>query len=198
MTDQITVEPTWQSQLLSSEIGEDKETGTRFVFLKGLRRLSRLKGIKSEEHTFGSCFIWETVKKGAVPFSQVGYEVTYKDGTTYSDVADAHAYNIASPDFAVYTTAIAASRAEARALRKSLDIDLVSKEELGYTGAGYEMVEKIQPQQKKAIETLMKRKKFDSALEVLRKSGVSPDVTTLDSLTFSDATKVLTWLNNGD
>ena len=38
----------WQAQLDGSEIGKDGNT--EFVYLKGLQRLAKLKGIKSEKY----------------------------------------------------------------------------------------------------------------------------------------------------
>lgn len=195
MIEDLKQEINWQEQLLQDEIGEDKETKTKFVYLKGLRRLSKIKGILKEGHTFGNAFIWETTKKGKIPFVQMQYTVTFKDGNTYSDVADAHAFNIENQEFAVYPTAIAASRSEARALRKALGIDLVSKEELGYKGGGYEMVGQITPQQISLIKRLMDKRNLKSTLDVIKESITREDVTTLEDLTFDEAQKILKKLN---
>lgn len=194
-TGQETKMTDWQSQLKKEEVGQDAD-GTKFVYIKGLRRLAKLRGIKEEKHTFGNCFIWETKKKGAIPFVQMMYSVTFQDGETYSDVADAHHYNIGNDDMAVYTTAIAATRAEARALRKALGIDLVSKEELSMQKAmGSELTGAIKAEQKTLINTLKKRAKITNNQEIIREVIQRDDVVSLDDITADEAQEVIKWLN---
>lgn len=185
----------YQSLLRKDEVGQDAD-GTKFVYIKGLRRLARMRGILKEQHTFGNCFIWETKKKGAIPFVQMMYSVTFKDGETYSDVADAHHYNIGNDDMAVYTTAICATRAEARALRKALGIDLVSKEELSMQKAmGSELTGAIKPEQKALINTLKKRAKITNNQDILREVISRDDVISLDDITADEAQEVIKFLN---
>lgn len=59
----------------------------------------------------------------------VVWEVVFQDGSVYGDVADSWHGNT-DDLFSVYNTATAATRAEARALRKALGIKAVSAEEI--------------------------------------------------------------------
>ena len=57
------------------------------------------------------------------------YELEFDNGRTFKAAADAHQENIQG-SYSIYTTAIAESRAEARAYRKALLISTVSAEEV--------------------------------------------------------------------
>ncbi|MHC5056389.1 MAG: hypothetical protein ACYTKD_16960 [Planctomycetota bacterium] len=189
----------WQSQLESSEIGRQQEEGssrtTEFVYLKGLRRLAKLKGVVRERQFFGSAIVLKKPDGTEYPFVQMGYEVEFKDGEVWSDVADGHTYNI-NPGFTRYPTAIAASRAEARTLRKALGINMVSKEELGGSDASEgEMTNEITTAQVRVIQNLMKTKKIDNLMDVLKNATTREDVVDLKELTNSEARVAIKWLN---
>lgn len=186
-------ETTWQSQLSSDEVGKDGRT--EFVYLKGLRRLAKLKGIKSERHPFVNVVVLKKPDGTEYPFVQASYEVEFNDGSTFSDVADAHTYNLQGI-FGAYPTAMASVRAEARALRKALDISLVSKEELGaddeQIGA---MNNEITSAQKRSITHLMKTKGVANMMDVLKNSTTRADVVDIGELSNAEAKAAIKWLN---
>lgn len=185
----------WQSQLRPDERGE--EDGTKFVLIKGLRRLAKIKGIKKESHPIVNSLIWSTEHKGNVPFVQVSYMVEFADGQIFSDVADAHIYNLGeNPIFQVFPTAIAATRAEARALRKALGIDLVSKEELAPKSSLYDTSGPIKSEQKTLIKRLMDRNKIVDASDLVSKVTTRQNVVDIEELTFEEAQAALKYLNN--
>lgn len=185
----------WQEQLRPDEIGKD-DNNTQFVYLKGLRRLAKLKGIKSESHPMINAIVLKKKDGTEYPLVQVSYTVEFADGTVYSDVADAHTYNVDGV-FSAYPTAIAASRAEARALRKSLDIALVSKEELG---ANPEVIaslkNEITPVQKKVISTLMKSRGINNQMDIIKNATPRTDVYDISTLSYEEAQNAIKYLNN--
>ena len=188
---EVTVD--WQSQLLDDEVGKDGRT--EFVYLKGLRRLAKLKGIKSERHPFVNVTVLKKPDGNEYPFVQASYEVEFVDGTTFSDVADAHTYNLEGI-FSAYPSAMAANRAEARALRKALGISTVSKEELGANdetiGA---MKNEITTAQVAVIKNLMKTKNIENMMDVLSNATTREDVVDVKELTNSEARAAIKWLN---
>ena len=184
----------WQSQLTDDETGKDGRT--EFVYLKGLRRLAKLKGIVAEDHQFGNTIVLKRPDNGhEYPLVQMKYTVQFEDGTTYSDVADAHTYNVQGI-FSAYPTAMAATRAEARALRKALGISMVSKEELG---ADQETIASMRnestPAQEKVIKNLMKTRKVTNAMDVIKECSTRDDVFEIKELTFAEAKAAIKLLN---
>ena len=185
----------WQSQLNDDEIGKDD--GTEFVFLKGLRRLAKLKGIVAEDHQLGNVIVLKRPDTGAeYPFVQVKYTVQFEDGSVFSDVADAHTFNVQGV-FSAYPTAMAATRAEARALRKALGISLVAKEELG---ADKDTIANLRnestPAQHKVIRNLMKTRGIKNAMDVIKHSSSRDDVFDIKELTHAEAVAGIKWLNS--
>jgi len=184
----------WQKQLTGDEVGRDGDT--QFVYLKGLRRLAKLKGIVKECHPFIKVAVLKRPDNGVeYPFVQASYEVTFKDGTTFSDVADAHTYNLEGV-FSAYPTAMAGNRAEARALRKALGISMVAKEELGADAekiAG--LKNEITSAQKKVINTLMKTRGVLNQVDVIKNCCKRSDVFDIGELTFEEAKVAVKHLN---
>jgi hypothetical protein len=188
------VEVDWQSMLLPGEKGKDGDT--EFVYIKGLRRLAKLKGIKRESHPFVNVAVLKRHDTGAeYPFVQASYQVEFNDGSVYSDVADAHQYNTDGV-FSAYPTALAAVRAEARALRKALGITLVAKEELGANPdkvAG--LKNEVTSAQLKVIANMMKTKGITNQMDIIKICSTRADVVGIEELTFSEAKAALKWLN---
>jgi len=182
----------WIEKLNKEEIGE--ENGVKFVYLKGLQRLAKLKGIKSEKFTPGTSFLWVNPKDNrSFPFVQMTYEVTFIDGTTFAGAADAHYYNLDHDGgFDRYPTAFAANRAEARALRKALGINLVAKEELSDTQLPDST---ISVAQKAAITKLLKVKKKDVG-EITKECCNGRQVFKLDDFTAQEAQAAMRFLNS--
>lgn len=127
--------------------------GKEFVYLRGLERLARARGVTSKAvkvHTS------PTVDN---PIAVVSVEYTFKDGATWSSVADCTVKS-AKEGFGKYLTAMAESRAKARALRDAFGISLCSVEEIG-TPSAQEPDEEVPPisdPQKHLIGTLLKNK----------------------------------------
>ena len=184
----------WQTQLTDDEVGRDGST--EFEFLKGLRRLAKLKGIVKEAHTFGATVVMKRPDTGAdYPFVQMMYQVEFADGTVWTDVADAHTFNVQGV-FSAYPTAMAATRAEARALRKALGISLVAKEELG---ANTEDVAAMRNEstsaQERVIKNLMKTRKVNDASEIIAKVSARENIFNIKELTFAEAQQAIQLLN---
>ena len=184
----------WQSQLTEDEVGT--QDGTTFVFIKGLRRLAKIKGIKTENHELGTALVMRRPDTGAeYPFVQCKYAVEFEDGTIFSDVADAHTYNVQGM-FSAYPTAMAATRAEARALRKALGINLVAKEELGADKDSVALSRNESTSaQERVIKNLMKTRKIKDASEVIGKICGRENIYALKELTFVEAQQAIQMLN---
>ena len=105
------------------------EDGRSFVYLKGLEKLARSRGVVSAKclrmetmpvsHSDGRSFI------GGIFCT---YEYSFADGGVYQGSADATLKNC-DGNFKLYLTAMAESRAKARALRTSFGIGMCSVEE---------------------------------------------------------------------
>jgi len=99
------------------------EKGRPFVFLRGLERLAKERGVVSAKTIRLEQLISETAI-GIV----CTYEYTFEDGRTYQGSADATSKNC-DGNFRLYLTAMAESRAKARALRTAFAISTCSVEE---------------------------------------------------------------------
>ena len=193
MTTKAKKDVDWQSQLLDDEVGKDGKT--EFVFIKGLRRLAKLKGVVKERQIFGNTIVLNKPDGTQYPFVQMGYEVEFEDGSVWSDVADAHTYNV-DKFFSIYPTAMAATRAEARTLRKALGINMVSKEELGGTDDSVgAMSNEITTAQERVIKKLCKDKGIDNLMDALKLCTTREGVVDLSELTFAEAKAGIKALN---
>jgi len=184
----------WQAQLRGDEVGKDGST--EFVYLKGLQRLAKLKGIKSERYPFINVTVLKRPDSGAeYPFVQASYEVEFDDGTVFSDVADAHTFNVQGV-FSAYPSAMAANRAQARALRKALGISMVAKEELGADNDSIaSMKNEITPAQIRVIKNLQKTRKVPNAMDLIKECSSRDDVFEIKDLSFLEAKAAIKWLN---
>lgn len=133
--------------LKSSEKYVDNKTGAEYPFLKGLIRLAhnnrggvqRVDSVIAKVPSLETRKEYELDEKGnreviaeTKPDCIAAVTVTYyfKDGTTFSGSADA-SYKAHDAPYNLHLTAVAESKAEARAIRRALMITKVAKEEIG-------------------------------------------------------------------
>lgn len=180
----------WESQLNDDEVVTKKEKGKeiRVVLLAGLRRLARIAGL-----SWSDC---EIINPGP-GMVQCIYRVRI-DKVDWVGAADC---NINNTDkfFINYPTAIAESRAEARCLRKALNINILSSEEIGFNDSSFEVSldKKADSQLIKAIETLCKSKKIEIAtvLESIIGDQERSMTVQLEDITVAEAQSAMQWLN---
>ena len=108
----------YSKQLRDDEI--KYENGRPFVFLHGLERLAKERGVKHARPT--------NVMQLGTNGVMVTYEYTFHDGCSYGATADATTKNC-DGNFRLYLSAMAESRAKARALRVAFAIKTCSVEE---------------------------------------------------------------------
>ncbi len=190
-------ETDWKSEFRPEEMVDKGEAG-RCVRLRGLQRCANLCGITESYPEIR--YIERTGKPGIM---QCIYHVRFNDGTHFAGAADVNEQNIDSK-FAAYPTSVAESRAEARALRKALNItDMLAAEEVGSSEGGSigqqetNMSGLIEPQQVAAIKSIVDQLKISvPALlsEVLTKER-SNKVFAFEELTAAEGINILRNLN---
>ena len=191
----------WEEQLQSSEIGTRKEENKemRVVYLRGLQRLAQEAGLIRSECKLNFITKDET---GTVGIMQAVYMVEFSDGTWWVGTADCNSANT-SDKYMKYPTAVAESRAEARCLRKALNIGIMSSEEVGFVdGGAIEQIaaatgKQIDTQVVKAIEKLCESRGVTNAevLEAVLSKGRNSSVFELGELTVEEGQKAMGWLN---
>lgn len=184
------------TELISPAGIVDSEDGGKFVTLAELRRLGRLKGIVSTG-PIDLKFDVEVYKERPARVVNVVWSVTWADGTTTSACADAWWKTVKS-GFRSYLTAFASNRAEARALRAGLGIDMASWDEINPHGDPDSYSEPSSSAQHAAIQTLAGRCGFDlgNTNDVEAIIGMSPrQVSSLEELTTEDAIALIGALN---
>jgi hypothetical protein len=164
------------SQFTEKELYID-EKENKYPTLNGMRRVSLF--------TLG-----RPIKSGPVSVvsnlsdaSYCIYELVFENGQTFSAAADGFPNNIAG-SYSIYPTAMAESRAEARAYRKALLLSTAAAEEVRgnekvfntvlETVKDYDLGEDISSQQISIIETKCKSMKIDKA-KFLQSENVSVD-----------------------
>jgi len=180
------------------------EDGGTYVLLAGLRRLAR-PYIQTEKHTMNTIIIPKEqtekidgqhvlVKTLHLPLSIAVYEVTLKDSRTFSDAADAFYLNC--KDLGHFSSAVAASRAEARTLRKVLGVKEYAAEEMSPESNVKEMVDdgEIEGVQLRLLE----RKLGELQLSVKDALALvtAREIFTLKELTSKEAIELIRILND--
>ena len=183
----------WEEKLLPNEFINIKEKGSeiRTVSLAGLRRLAEEAGLQSS-----NCII-----QNHQDMVQCVYTAHFADATSHVGAADASPKNTDGA-YANYLTAIAESRAEARALRKALRISTVSSEEIAFSNpAAIESTptSPISGAVIKAIELMCKNKKIslvDLIENIIKNKDRALRISQLSELTTSEGQEALKWLNS--
>ena len=107
----------------NKDLKEDEfkhEKGRPFVYLKGLERLAKERGVLYARPTN----VMQLGTSGVL----ITYEYSFEDGRSYAGTADATTKNC-DGNFKLYLSAMAESRAKARALRTAFGITTCSVEE---------------------------------------------------------------------
>jgi hypothetical protein len=115
----------WHDYVMS-QFHEDELYEGQYPTLKGLRRVAyRLFGILQSEIVE----LKATLDESSPGRAYCLYKLLLADGRTYYGAADAYRGNIQG-DYNIYPVAIAENRAEARAYRKALMLNVVAAEEM--------------------------------------------------------------------
>ena len=204
----------WYSKLNEDEIFNGPEGPA--PRLRGLRRLAR-PFIKKEEsrvnalicvpkeyskelkvkNSAGSIMsTQETVMRIHYPMASVTVSITDTKDRVWSDSADAFFPNC--EDLGLFPTAVASSRAEARALRKMLGIAQHAAEEMvdkdPEEELGIDENDNIKPEQQKLIEKLIKDS--SASLKDLVTKVTTREVLQVKDLTRGEARKVIGLLHD--
>jgi hypothetical protein len=177
----------WESKLNKDERG--RMQGKEVIYLRGLRRLADLAGI-----TVSTCVVLTPDPK----LVQAVYSVSFDDGTTWVGTGDCNKANTPEP-FVNYPTAIAESRAEARAIKKALGIyNTLAAEEIGFEALEAAPTKTIDASIVKAIETLCGSKGIDpvEVVEaVVKDKDRAMNIAELVHLTSAEGQAAMAWLN---
>lgn len=177
------------NELINKETGViiTKE-GKEFVLLAELIRLAGLRGIKSNHTHIAQA---PNDHNGSVAVATVTVE--FKDGRISAGSADCSPDNAGEGSFGLYPTAIAESRALARALRLGMGITMCSYEEVSSAERnGFDKNAPINGSAKTCIQELCKRKGL-TVKDALSKG--SRKVDSLDELTQEEGTSLIGFLN---
>ena len=186
----------WKAEFRPEEMVEKPEG--KCVRLRGLQRCANLCGITESYPE-----IQYIERNGRPGIMQCIYHVRFSDGTHFAGAADVNEQNVEAK-FAAYPTSVAESRAEARALRKALNItDMLAAEEVGSAEGGstgqpeVNMNGKIEPQQVAAINALVEQLKIPIAgvLGEVLPPARAKSVFSLDELTTAEGISILRNLN---
>lgn len=204
----------WMSKLREDEIfNSDKGPAPR---LHGLRRLAK-PFILTEESKVNALVVvprqhvrilTNSNGEGAImsqheeigthnfPMASVTFNITLKDGRTFSDSADAFFSNC--EQLGLFPTAVASARAEARCLRKVLGIREHAAEEIVDKDPGEELApdddSPIKPEQGKLIDKILKS--LSMSLKELLQEVTTREVFSVEELTTGEARKALRLLND--
>lgn len=148
--------PDWTGYVLS-HMEDDEKDGEGRPRVTGLRRVTEL--LVGEITHSEPVDIWEANIANGFR-STVAYRVslTTKDGTykSFGGVADCYLGNCSNPDIAKHAAAVAETRAEARALKKLLGLNVLTAEEATFVSFGDDPTH-IVSEQIQFIDELCKR-----------------------------------------
>ena len=165
------------------------ENGRPFVFLKGLERLAKERGVRSAKTVR-----LDQISSDAVIGFICTYEYTFDDGRTYQGSADATSKNC-DGNFRLYLTAMAESRAKARALRTAFAITTCSWEEKSNaTYADDPHLGKIGEEQIMLIRKLATQHSIGKS-QLFELMDIPRIVKDINELTRSEAIEIISGLN---
>ena len=204
----------WMSQLRDDEIfNSDKGPAPR---LHGLRRLAKPYILREESKVNALIVVpkeyvralqttngvddimskTEVVGTYNFPMASVTFNITLRDGRMFSDSADAFFSNCEA--LALFPTAVASARAEARCLRKVLGIREHAAEEITDKDPGEELApdddSPIKPVQSKLIDKILQS--LDMSLGELLEKITTREIFSVEELTTGEASKALRLLND--
>jgi len=139
----------------------------------------------------------EEMARHHFPMASVTFFITLHDGRTFSDSADA--YNSScNKGFGLFPTAVASARAEARTLRKILNIKQHAAEEMTDRDAEEELTpddtSPIKPEQAKLIEKMLQS--LEITLQELLENTTTREIFAISELTTGEARQALRLLND--
>ena len=140
--------------------------------------------------------VHEEIATHNFPMASVTFNITLRDGRTFSDSADAFYSNC--EELALFPTAVASARAEARCLRKVLGITAHAAEEIVDKDAGEELApdddSPIKAEQAKLIDKILTG--LELSLKELLEGITTREVFSVEKLTTGEARKALRMLND--
>lgn len=167
------------------ELTDDELWDGKYPLLRGLQRLAHERGIKEID----SKIICVPNKES--PIAAVTVTVYFNDGAMFAGSADA-SFKAHEAPFNKHLTALADSKAEARAYRRAFNISTASKEECGETPVGGDIDKTpIVDAQIQGIKNMATDKKI-TVVEAVKLIGVEKDI---EKLTGKQARDVIRALN---
>lgn len=183
----------WEKELRKNETIFSEKLGKKVVLLRGLQRLARLAGLKYSDLMLYHCL--GPTGKGMI---QCKYTVSFEDDTTWVGAADCNPANT-DPDFLKFPTAVAESRAESRALKKALGVEMHSAEEMNMNPleADMDINNEVSPEQLIVIERLSKELKLDglTVIEAAIEGDRQNDIHAFAEFTFDEGVLAIDFLN---
>lgn len=183
----------WYARLKEEEIGHDDKSGEDFVYFRGLARLAEEAGKISERIIDSSLqTLTSNNSKYYNLIAKVVVEVSFDDNTIWCGVADAHQGNCLK--YSNHPSALAETRALARAYRRALGIHIVAFEETSTAEEGV-MTGEPTSSQLSLIRTLAK--KYDIKLmDLIQRVSKRDEVTVIEHLNYDEAQEAARYLNN--
>lgn len=189
---QLALNGEWYKRLREDEIGRDEKSGESFVYFRGLARLVEEAGKISEKIISNSLQpIIKSDNKYYNMIAQVVVEVGFDDGTVWCGIADAHDGNCLK--YANHTSALAETRALARAYRRALNIHVVAFEETSPVAEGV-LTGKPENSQLSLIRKLASKYNI-KLIEVIKNVTKREEVTTIEHLDYNEAQEAARFLN---
>lgn len=186
-------ETNWMEQLTEDEI-KRTETGEVFVPLKALRRLASLAGVIASYPLHVDVLSFPNKNgQGIQLLAYVTYQVCFKDESVFGATADATFYNL-SKEMSPYLVACAESRAEARALRKALNLNVIANEEVEQNADVSQVLNEITQAQQMLIKKKAAEKGM-SIIDVIRAVVTRPNIMSLEELTYNEGEDACRMLN---